>query len=392
MKSNKGMATSTLGKILIAVALFVVLLSALYGKGIIPELGDKIVGFFRNVPEIDPTKNEVNFFINNKAQIEFFTAFNKVIKTSASCDTIRGACIATLPNFDEGFYYDGGNYNLKLEQEGENINLRLTRWARQDVDPNSAKTETPVALPTVIENAHLCIIKGADASIFYEEFNKIDARDIPDASGINPTIISSMIVSSGIDEQNNRERRIGFKYTPDTKDYEYQLLYKKKDKSLIYIMRITQNDKNYVCFLPAYNDLMSGCSKPNGDGYMDADCFDGDDSKNTLKTNIGKGLIPAEFLCGDALISDNNCLCGGTFVNSKCSNDFSQVQCDCANWIVKSYSKNMLQRLIEDFIYDSASSKCVYNPSEGCKYLQLAEPSFLVNARDVNNWNCPLQS
>jgi hypothetical protein len=388
MKSKKGVWGS-LGRLVIAVALFAVLAVALFGRGIIPELGEKITNFLRNIPEIDPSENEVSFFINNQNQLEFFTAFNKVLRTSASCSATKGACIAPLPNFDEGFYIDNMNYNLMLEQKGNDISIRLTRWAKQDVDDNSDKTEAPVS-SAILPNAELCIIKDSDAKEFYENFNMIEPRETPDASGINPTSISSMIISSGIDEKKSLERRIGFKYNQQQADFEYQLLYKKKEKSLIYIMRLDRNSKTYICFLPAHNDTLSGCGRPNSEGFMDADCFDSDDSKNTLKTNMGNGLIPAEFICGDSLVVDAQCPCGGTFINAMCHNDFSREQCGCAQQLVSGYSMNILQRMIVDFEYDENSGKCVYDPAKGCKYLPLANPAFLVDAKDVNNGKCPV--
>ena len=133
-----------------------------FWKRINTEVFEKLKDAIKGVPKLTLMK-EINFFRNNDKQLEFLTNFDKVLQTSLKCTVAKDACITPLPNFDAGFYIDDGNYNLYLDQNGADINIRLTRWAKQDVDPNSAKTETPVTA-TVLKNAKLCIIKDASAN------------------------------------------------------------------------------------------------------------------------------------------------------------------------------------------------------------------------------------
>jgi hypothetical protein len=392
MKSKKGQF-STLGKLVLAIALFVLLAVALFGTGLLPKAFDKLKQVIKGVPEIDPQEKELNFFRNNDLQLEFLTNFDKALQTSLTSVVPKDACLTPLPNFDAGFYIDSGNYNLYLDQAGPDINIRLTRWAKQDIDPNSKKVESPVTA-TVIKNAKLCVIKDSGATEFYNEFNIITSKtDVPDVSKITPTEVSSIIVSSGIEEAKKLERQMGFKLlnAPADADYEYHTLFKKKDRSVIYAMRLQKGTDNYICFLPAYNSgLTNSCSPPKG-GFIDADCFDGDGGKNTLKTNIGTGLIPAEFVCGNTAIVDPYCVCGGTKSGVLCENDFSQAQCDCAQTIVNAYTSTYLGKLMNTgfSVVTSATgaAKCSYNPAEECKYLLTSQPNFLNDIKS-SMWKC----
>jgi hypothetical protein len=389
MKSKKGVF-GQLGRLVLALALFAVLLLILFGNGLIPKAIEKLKSIMSGVPEIDPQEKELNFFRNNDKQLEFLTNFDKVLQDSLKSTIVKDACISSLPNFDTGFYIDDGNYNLYLDQDpnGVDINIRLTRYAKQDIDLNSKKIEAPVSA-TILKNAKLCIIKDEGAKVFYDEFNIIDPKsDIPDASQIIPSEVSSIIVSSGIDESKKLERQIGFK-TSAQSDYEYHTLFKKKDKSTIYMLRLQRDGVNYICFLPAHMDKFTSCSAPDREGFMDSDCFDSDDSKNTLKSNMGTGLIPSYYICGDSNIIDPYCLCSGTKSGTLCENDFSKDKCDCAQIIVAKYTSLYINDMILDFNLNTISGKCEYNP-EGCNYLLQSQPNFLNEIKD-SAWQCPTQ-
>ena len=155
---------------------------------------------------------------------------------------------------------------------------------------------------------------------FYEQFNVIKkATDVPDASNIAPTDVSSIIVSSGIEENKKLRKKIGFKLTARAADYEYHTLFKKKDKSTIYALRLQRGNDNCISLLLRAMMLALPAVPPDK-GFMDSDCFDSDDSTYTLKTNMATGFIPPYYICGDSNIVDPNCLCGGTKVGALCEN------------------------------------------------------------------------
>jgi len=207
----------------------------------------------------------------------------------------------TLPSLDQdGFYNENSNYNLYMDQDGQNINIRLTRYVKQNFETNDQKTEAPVATRT-IENAKLCIIKDADAVSFYEEFNEISAGDVPDITRINPTNVNSLLITSGKSDKTKRE--IGYLtnlVTPSTTpaDYTWEDFFKRGDKTIIYAVRIDRGGAKYVCFFPAKKDLGSGCGKPIN-GLMQLSCFDSDAGKNSIKYNLDprNNLISSYFVC-----------------------------------------------------------------------------------------------
>jgi hypothetical protein len=294
-----GMFSKLIGIIILVLFLAVVFLTFFSGSnGKLNVASEKLKNIINGVPEIDPNEGELNFFRNNDAQLAFLTEFDKVIQTSMNANIAKDACLAQLPNFDAGFYIKDSNYNLYLDQSGDDIQIRLTQYRKQDTEPNSKKIDTPVQT-TVVKGAKLCIIRDANARQFYKDFNYVKAIINPDTSKINPVRVDSIMISSGIEEDTPRE--IGFKTTAAIQnDYEMHTFFKKNDKTTIYILRLKESDGNYLCFFPAYSDTFTGCSAPDSEGFSDSDCFDTAD-RHTLSYNIGKGYIPADYICTDAV-------------------------------------------------------------------------------------------
>lgn len=305
IKKRKGQIRSTIVKIALLLLFLVAVIMIFFGDGLLKEGFDKVRALISGVPEIDPTQDQMDFFRRNDAQIKFLSSWNNAINNALAGQASMGGCIMTLQSLEEdGFYKKGENYNLYFDQEGKDISISLTRYAKQDYEKTSSKTEVPVTTATITD-AKLCVIEGTSADAFYEEFNDINAGETPDITKISPIPINHLIISSGKEEDRDMKRSVGYSTWPakpaNISDYDkWGELFKKKDRTIIYALRIDNAGQKYLCFFPAYNDFIGSCNAPKNN-LMQIDCFDADAEKRSIKYNLEQNppLIPSHYICSD---------------------------------------------------------------------------------------------
>jgi hypothetical protein len=293
-RNKKGeQSISTLGKIILVVIFLILMVVIFFGNGLIPKAFDKIREKIRGVPEVDPTKNELDFHRNMDKQILFFTGVTRSLeKAAASKD--QPFCFVELPAMDQTGFYDG-NFNLYIDKTADDTELRLTETKSQNYeDKKTQGTDTPVSA-TVIKGIQPCVIRGeATVAEFYKQFNdRVSLTPDPVIGSITPTPVSSILLSSS--KTDSEIRQIGYKLT-DT--YVWDPLFKKKDRTLVYVLKMTTVKGDYMCFFPADKTHWweSGCGSPPGD-FVDMDCFDSDAGKKSLKYNFDNNLLDKKYMC-----------------------------------------------------------------------------------------------
>lgn len=292
---NKKGTSKILGTVItfiLLIAFFILVATLFFGDGVLNQAFEKAKNLLKERPEVD--SGEEDFFRRNDAQLNFLSSWQSSIKTAFEDPTSYGGCILTLQPVDqEGFYAKDANYNLYIEQEGEDVSFRLTRYAVQGVGPNAKQVETPVTIIT-IPDTKLCTIRDVYSDVFYNEFNDINKGETPDITKlVSPIVIDGFLLSSG--KTGDTERQIGLKYGDG---YLWEDFFEKKDKTSIYALRVDWNNKKYLCFFPLHNDkLDDSCGKPYKNDLSDSDCFDSDAGKRSIKYNIDNGLIPAYYIC-----------------------------------------------------------------------------------------------
>lgn len=103
VKMNKKAALSLLGKIMILIALFLVIVIVFIGpKGLITAAADAAKSLFGEMPEKDPTIWERNFYQNNEDALEAYGKMVNAMKKAA--DSSQDLCIVSFEKFPQTLY------------------------------------------------------------------------------------------------------------------------------------------------------------------------------------------------------------------------------------------------------------------------------------------------
>jgi len=375
--SKKGVMKSTIISIILGVAFFVIIITIFFGEGLLPTLFNSIKEKINGVPEVDPSKDQLNFVQNQYTQLRYLKSLHSSMQSAILSEASAGGCLKDLPSLDQDGFY-GGAYSLYIDQTGPStITLRLINDLGQDYESGNEKTPAPVAVMT-LEGAQLCVIAGTNGNDFYNEFNEIKSGEVPNPTKIYPTPVESLIISAV--RAGGVKREIGYRSAGQT-TYTWHTFFKKGSKTTLYTLRVDVHNEKHLCFFPLSSDTFSGCSKPSsGTGIADEDCFDLDKGEKSIPYNIDKGLIPAQLVCGDMTLKNPDCQCGGTMrTDGNCDSEFSIEQCQCASKLAKEkYEADTGKPFGSQFIaHQGGPGKKCYYSTQGCEYLLKAKPDFL---------------
>jgi hypothetical protein len=377
MVMNKQGLVSDLAKWLLLL-LFLIVLGIWLALRFIPGFGDPITKILSSGPEIDATQQTNNFFENQDNQISYFRGIDAALQKAAAFKD-KGFCFVELPPMDqEGFYEaDAGPFSIYIEQETQGdktgISLRLTQDRKQGFETSAKAVETPVTASFIEGNIKPCLIMGsATVNNFYKQFNDIEKDNLPDISGIAPTDEYSLLISPSA-----LKAYMGYRADNSLAAYKTVFLFKSKENTAVYVIKINDANGEHVCFIPLAKSGIGGCSSPGSKEYVDEDCLDST-GKNTIKTNFESGLLDKKYLCSGASNQENRkCACGGDAVSgSFCEVESNQAQCECLSAIAqKKYAEEHPSgkpAYTQIMNYNPITKACRYSEMD-CEYVQAAK-------------------